>query len=178
MTCTARPEARDYLNVVHAVAYELASAAGPGGSEHDHDELVGDGMVALVQATRSFDPSRGMAFMAYLTPRLRWAMLDGLRVWLGRNGAAKPRAGRLPRPEVAIGPGPEDDAMQNLVSTEVRAWLRTLPSDDQEVMVAASKRGGLSRLARKRGVSAATMSHAMNKIRPRARIYFRPEENA
>jgi len=45
----------------------------------DFDDLVGDGMVGLVQAAASFDPNAGTAFPSYAAPRIRGAILDGLR---------------------------------------------------------------------------------------------------
>lgn len=60
--------------MVYAVA--LAQHAWLGG---ELDELVGDGMVALVEAAERFDPERGVPFTAFARHRVRGAMVDGYR---------------------------------------------------------------------------------------------------
>ncbi len=45
----------------------------------DGDALESDAMLGLIQAARTFDPNRGVAFTTYATVRIRGAMLDGLR---------------------------------------------------------------------------------------------------
>jgi RNA polymerase sigma factor FliA len=51
------------------------------------DELRSAGMLALVQASRAYDPSRGVPFASFAKPRLRGAVLDELRDrdWLSRT---------------------------------------------------------------------------------------------
>jgi len=48
-------------------------------SHVDPDALESDAMLGLLMAARSFDPTRGVAFATYATPRINGAMLDGLR---------------------------------------------------------------------------------------------------
>lgn len=45
----------------------------------DIDELVGDGMLALVEAAQRFDPSMSVPFQAFARIRVRGAMVDGYR---------------------------------------------------------------------------------------------------
>lgn len=43
------------------------------------DELVSAGNIGLLQAVDAFDPSRGLAFSTFASPRIRGAILDELR---------------------------------------------------------------------------------------------------
>ena len=45
----------------------------------DRDDLFGFGMLGLIMAADSWDPSRGLAFSTYAYPRIRGAILDELR---------------------------------------------------------------------------------------------------
>jgi RNA polymerase sigma factor for flagellar operon FliA len=51
------------------------------------DELTSAGLAALAQAARSFDTSRGTAFLAYASTRIRGAIVDELRGmdWASRS---------------------------------------------------------------------------------------------
>lgn len=42
----------------------------------DGDALESDAMLGLIQAARTFDPDRGVAFTAYARVRIRGAMLE------------------------------------------------------------------------------------------------------
>lgn len=44
------------------------------------EELEQMGMIGLIEASRRFDPSRGIAFEAYARTRIRGAVIDGLRM--------------------------------------------------------------------------------------------------
>ena len=61
---------------VKAAARRLARRSG---SPVEVDELVALGSEGLVEAARSFDPTRGVPFGAYARVRVQGAMLDGLR---------------------------------------------------------------------------------------------------
>jgi RNA polymerase sigma factor for flagellar operon FliA len=45
----------------------------------DEDDLVGYGVLGLLDAMEKFDPSRGVKFETYAVTRIRGAILDGLR---------------------------------------------------------------------------------------------------
>ncbi|MEX0912892.1 MAG: sigma-70 family RNA polymerase sigma factor, partial [Gemmatimonadota bacterium] len=45
----------------------------------DFDELVSCGVIGLMNALDTFDPSRGLAFSTFAAPRIRGAILDELR---------------------------------------------------------------------------------------------------
>src|SRR5438067_18820 len=78
---------RGHLRLVRAIARrvrrELERPA-------ELDDLVGDGMVGLLQAARRFDRGRGVEFATFAGYRIRGAMFDAAR-----------SAGRFSRREVA-----------------------------------------------------------------------------
>jgi RNA polymerase sigma factor for flagellar operon FliA len=45
----------------------------------DQDDLVSDGVLGLMDAIERFDPSRGLSFQTFAVPRIRGAIIDGLR---------------------------------------------------------------------------------------------------
>lgn len=51
----------------------------PAGSRVTYDDLHSAGLLALVEASRRFDPSRGIAFPLFAYRRIQGAMLDELR---------------------------------------------------------------------------------------------------
>jgi RNA polymerase sigma factor for flagellar operon FliA len=57
------------------------------------DELTSAGLVALVQAARSFDPARGVSFVRFAAARIRGAIIDELRStdWAPRSVRANAR---------------------------------------------------------------------------------------
>ena len=63
------------LPVVQTVARWLARRLG---GHVPLDDLTGIGNLALLNLARTYDPSRA-SFASYVTSRLRWAILDGLR---------------------------------------------------------------------------------------------------
>ncbi|MGN6577713.1 MAG: FliA/WhiG family RNA polymerase sigma factor [Nocardioides sp.] len=45
----------------------------------DQDDLVSDGVLGLMDAIERFDPDRGLSFQTFAVPRIRGAIIDGLR---------------------------------------------------------------------------------------------------
>lgn len=52
----------------------------------DYDDLVGDGLLGLIEAIDRFDPSHNVRFKTYAESRIRGAILDGVR---GRDWAPR-----------------------------------------------------------------------------------------
>jgi RNA polymerase sigma factor for flagellar operon FliA len=52
----------------------------------EQDDLISDGVVGLMGVIDSFDPDRGLQFQTYAVPRIRGAIIDGLRAsdWVPR----------------------------------------------------------------------------------------------
>lgn len=75
------PHLRDLLIKENlGLVYRCASQLKPNLSQDlEFDELVGAGVIGLVNAIDGFDPSRGHAFSTFAVPRIRGAILDELR---------------------------------------------------------------------------------------------------
>lgn len=67
---------KQHVGLVHHVARQLARRLS---TAAELDELVSAGMVGLIQAADTFDPTRGLTFSTYAVPRIRGAILDDLR---------------------------------------------------------------------------------------------------
>lgn len=68
------------------------------------DDLIQAGTIGLLGAIDQFDPKKGVGLGAYVTQRIRWAMIDELREydWVPRrvrsnSGKYLPQSGRLSR---------------------------------------------------------------------------------
>ena len=59
----------------------------------DAEDLVSYGMIGLINAIDRYDPSRGVRFEAFATPRIRGAVIDQIRSlnWLPRSAVARVR---------------------------------------------------------------------------------------
>ena len=45
----------------------------------DQDDLVSDGVLGLMDAIERFEPARGLSFQTFAVPRIRGAIIDGMR---------------------------------------------------------------------------------------------------
>lgn len=73
----------DHLPLVGYIVSDLCNRA----THLDRDELASAGQFALLQASRSFDPDRGVPFAAYARTRITGALSDELRSqdWVSRG---------------------------------------------------------------------------------------------
>src|ERR1044072_143447 len=65
-----------HLSQVKFIAERLAAKLPP---SVDIDDLMGAGMLGLLDAVDKFDPNKGVMFRTYAEMRVRGAMLDSLR---------------------------------------------------------------------------------------------------
>jgi RNA polymerase sigma factor for flagellar operon FliA len=65
-----------HLPQVRYIADRLAAKLPP---SVDRDDLIGAGVIGLLDAVEKFDPARGVLFKTYAEMRVRGAMLDSLR---------------------------------------------------------------------------------------------------
>jgi RNA polymerase sigma factor FliA len=74
----------DHLPLVAHLVREIARRIP---TSVDRDDLASAGQLALVQASRSWEPERGVPFAAYATTRIRGALVDELRTqdWASRS---------------------------------------------------------------------------------------------
>ena len=56
-------------------------------TRHDYDDLVGYGLIGLVEATRKYEPKRGIEFVTFAYPRVHGAIYDGISKlsWMSRS---------------------------------------------------------------------------------------------
>jgi RNA polymerase sigma factor FliA len=66
----------DNLGLVHHIARQLSHTLA---ARVDVDDLLSAGTIGLMNALDGFDPSRGLAFSTFAAPRIRGAILDGMR---------------------------------------------------------------------------------------------------
>jgi RNA polymerase sigma factor for flagellar operon FliA len=85
-----------HTGLVKYLAHRIGSRlAGP----IDYDDLVGDGILGLMEAIDRFDPAHGVQFKTYAESRIRGAILDGVR---GRDWAPRSLRRAARRLETAI----------------------------------------------------------------------------
>ena len=101
---TGRNKQRDELVLKHAemvrrIALHLADRLD---GACDADDLIQSGLVGLLEAVDRYDSIEGIPFEAYAYPRIRGAMLDGLRRndWCPRNARKQGRLIQAARTEL------------------------------------------------------------------------------
>ncbi len=126
---------RDALLLAHAplvkyLAHRIgARLAGP----VDFDDLVGDGLLGLIEAVDRFDPAHQVRFKTYAESRIRGAILDGVR---GRDWAPRSLRRAARKLETAIS-GVEKRTGQPATDEEVAAELGMNLSELQDLYVQA-----------------------------------------
>jgi len=118
------------------------------------EDLASAGAVALVQASRAFEPARGVPFARYASIRIRGALVDELRSadWMSRGGRQKARrldelSGQLAS---RLGRVPDDEELAQAMGMdaagvrEVRAnaSVRTVSLDADPMLVEYVESGG------------------------------------
>ncbi|QBD81449.1 FliA/WhiG family RNA polymerase sigma factor [Ktedonosporobacter rubrisoli] len=92
---TRHPDLREKLITAYAslVRFVVGRLGIPPTSLLEAEDLVSYGMIGLINAIDRFDPSRGIRFEAFATPRIRGAVIDQLRSlnWLPRSAVSRVR---------------------------------------------------------------------------------------
>jgi RNA polymerase sigma factor FliA len=103
----------------------------------DSADLVSEGVMGLIDAVEKFEPERGLQFQTYAVPRIRGAILDGLRAtdWVPRSVRAKLRSLEQARTTLqhTLGRLPDD--------REVAAEMGLSPSELRQLYGQASYAG-------------------------------------
>lgn len=78
----------DNVGLVHHVLGKMSAYLPP---NLDYEDLVQQGLVGLVEAANTFDPTKGIQFSTYAYIRIRGAIIDVLRAqgWGSRGGSIK-----------------------------------------------------------------------------------------
>lgn len=99
----------------------------------DVGDLVGSGVFGLMDAIDRFDATRGVKFETFAIPRIRGAILDGLRSldWVPRSVRARSRAVQeaMARLESRLQRSPNDDELAEELGVsgeELQRWLSSI----------------------------------------------------
>src|SRR6478735_1625149 len=105
----------------------------------DRGDLRSAGMLALVAASRSFEPARGVPFSAYATTRIRGALVDELRSpdWASRSVRRRGRELEQARQRLAtsLGRVPDDTVVAQELGMSVSEVRQTDADTDRARVV-------------------------------------------
>lgn len=127
--------ARERLIVHYSPLVKFVAGRLGAGLPHSVDvgDLVGSGVFGLMDAIDRFEPERGIKFETFAAPRIRGAILDGLRSldWVPRSVRARSRAVQdaMARLEVRLQRSPSDDELADELSVtpdELQRWLANI----------------------------------------------------
>jgi len=135
------PQARSqlldkYLGLVHHIARKQVVRTG---GAVELDDLVSAGMLGLVLALDGFDPTRGLAFSTYATPRITGAILDELRGrdWVPRSVRSKRRKldSAVEALSTVLGRAPQPEEVAAALEIDVEQYYRWREDVESAVMV-------------------------------------------
>lgn len=145
---SADPAARDWLVVHYASLVKFVAGRLSAGLPRSVDtgDLVSAGVFGLMNAIDRFDPANGAKFETYAIPRIRGAILDGLRAldWVPRSVRSRARTiqDAIATLENSLGRTPTDEELAaeiGIATSELERWLAD---------VAAGSVGPLDHVAR------------------------------
>jgi RNA polymerase sigma factor for flagellar operon FliA len=129
---TRDPDAREWLVVHYASLVKFVAGRLAAGlpKSVDTGDLVSAGVFGLMTAIDRFDPNHGVKFDSFAVPRIRGAILDGLRAldWVPRSVRAKARSVQdaITSLEHSLGRSPTDEeiaAHLKIDVEELHGWL-------------------------------------------------------
>ena len=124
--------ARDWLVVHYASLVKFVAGRLAAGLPRtvDTGDLVSAGVFGLMNAIDKFDPANGAKFETYAIPRIRGAILDGLRAldWVPRSVRSHSRSVQdtIARLEHQLGRTPTDEEIAEelqITTEELEKWL-------------------------------------------------------
>nr|CAA9316801.1 MAG: RNA polymerase sigma factor [uncultured Nocardioidaceae bacterium] len=117
----------------------------------DDADLVSDGVIGLMDAIDKFEPSRGLKFQTYAVPRIRGAIIDGLRAsdWVPRSVRAKAR--EIERVQVTLesrlGHTPDDSEISHELQISVKELRQVLSKAAHTSLASIDELGGVEDIA-------------------------------
>ena len=126
------PIAREWLVVHYASLIKFVAGRLAAGlpKRVDTGDLVSAGVFGLMNAIDRYDPTQGAKFETYAIPRIRGAILDGLRAldWVPRSVRSHSRSVQdaIARLEHQLGRTPTDEEIADelqITTEELEKWL-------------------------------------------------------
>ncbi|GER83408.1 sigma 28 (flagella/sporulation) [Thermogemmatispora aurantia] len=94
------------------------------------DDLIGYGMLGLINAIDRYDPTRGISFEAFASPRIRGAVIDQLRAlnWFSRSALQRIKQVEQTMAELErrLGRPARDEEMAAALGVSLRRYRRML----------------------------------------------------
>ncbi len=137
----------DHVPLLHHIVGRLGF---DGWGRIERDDLLGWGMLGLIEAADSWDPSRGLRFSTYAYPRIRGSILDELRrmdfLPRGRREKVRDVERAIARLEQAQGspPAPEEIAGSLSISLEELDEILTSARLGSSISLEEDERGALA----------------------------------
>jgi RNA polymerase sigma factor for flagellar operon FliA len=131
------PAARDHLIVHYSPLVKfVAGRVGAGlPASIDRGDLVGSGVLGLIDAMERYDAAHGVKFETFAVPRIRGAIYDGLRKldWVPRSIRSRARSVEtaIAQLEHELGRAPTDDEIAGHLQIdpdELDRWLADIAS--------------------------------------------------
>ncbi len=145
------PAARDHLIVHYSPLVKfVAGRVGSGlPSSVDRGDLVGSGVIGLIDAMERYDPGHGVKFETFAVPRIRGAIYDGLRKldWAPRavRSQARSVSTAISELEHEAGRAPTDDELAahlGISAAELTTWLSAIATSTVGPLDRAIEAGG------------------------------------
>lgn len=109
----------------------------------DRSDFIQNATIGLLEAMSRFDPSRGIAFRAYATPRVRGAVFNGLRAILGDRATPSEESRLTYRLQHIASDDREESAFTSVVDSIVELGIGLL-LDEAADTGSVSRGDGLS----------------------------------
>jgi RNA polymerase sigma factor (sigma-70 family) len=122
-SCPCHPDINEAIHAHRPIVETLARALGTRPGRDGYDDVISDGMLALWRALATYDPARER-LDTWLTRRVRFRMIDGLRSRGGRGAATKPATHTLLDADLEL-VADKDELMDDRVNTAVDAGAET-----------------------------------------------------
>jgi len=117
----------------------------------DDADLIAEGVIGLMDAIDKFQPARGLQFQTYAVPRIRGAIIDGLRAsdWVPRSVRAKAR--EIERVQVTLqrrlGHTPDDAEISQEMEISVQELRRVYSKAAHTSVASIDELGSLEDIA-------------------------------
>lgn len=123
---TREPDLRNRLVVQYSPLVKYVAGRMRSRLPHtvDPDDLVSDGVLGLMDAIERFDPGRGLSFQTFAVPRIRGAIIDGLRAMDFVPRSVRDKVRIVQQAQVALeerlGRLPDDDEVARELGVEIQ----------------------------------------------------------